>query len=120
MRYADAGLVTSGTATLEAALWGLPEVVCYNGSPVSYWIARMLIKVKFIGLVNLVMDRLVITELIQAELNRKNMVRELNALLHDEKRKSQLQSDYDELWSKLGGAGASGKVADFILQSLKA
>lgn len=120
MRYADAGLVTSGTATLEAALWGLPEVVCYKGSPISYWIARMLIKVKFIGLVNLVMDRLVVTELIQSELNRKNMVRELKALLYDDERKAKLQSDYSELWSKLGGAGASGKVADFILQSLHA
>lgn len=119
MKYAEAGLITSGTATLEAALWGLPEVICYKGSFVSYWIARMLVKIKYIGLVNLVMDREVIVELIQAELNKKNLVRELNRLLFDEERKAELQRDYKLLWKELGGPGASARVAAGIYEVLK-
>lgn len=118
MRYADAGLITSGTATLEAALWGLPEVICYKGSFISYWIARMLVKIKFIGLVNLVMDREVIKELIQADLNRKSLAQELNLLLHDESRRTQLKKDYEQLWNELGGSGASMNVAKMIIESL--
>lgn len=114
MRSADAGLVTSGTATLEAALWGLPEVVCYKGSTISYWIARMLIKVKYISLVNLVMDKVVVTELIQSDLSKKNMVRELKSLLEDRERQNKLGSDYVELRAKLGGAGASLRTAKEI------
>jgi lipid-A-disaccharide synthase len=114
MQFAEAGLITSGTATLEAALWGLPEVICYKGSFISYWIARMLVKIKFIGLVNLVMDREVIVELIQADLNRKNLVRELNRLLYDEERKAELKRDYKLLWKELGGSGASARVAKGI------
>ena len=70
-----AALVTSGTATLETALFGVPEVVCYKGSPISYQIAKRVIKVKYISLVNLIMDKLVVKELIQDELTVKNLNR---------------------------------------------
>ena len=110
-----AALVTSGTATLETALFGVPEVVCYKGSPISYQIAKRLIKVKYISLVNLIMDRLVVKELIQDELNVENLKRELNALLTDEGRLSVLRKDYAELKALLSqGGNASAKAARSI------
>jgi lipid-A-disaccharide synthase len=118
-KHAKAGLVTSGTATLEAALFGLPEVVCYKGSPVSYAIARMLVKIKFISLVNLIMDREVVKELIQSDLTVKKIRKELNLLLNDNNRKSQIEKDYAALREKLGGSGASEKTASMMLKTLK-
>ena len=82
--HAEAACVTSGTATLETALFGVPEVICYKGSSISYQIAKRLIKVKYISLVNLIMDRPVVQELIQDEMNVKNIVEELRKLLSDE------------------------------------
>src|SRR5205085_3039016 len=90
---ANAALVTSGTATLETALFGVPEVVCYKGSAISYQIAKRVIKVKYISLVNLIMDKLVVNELIQAELTEENLLRELNELLTNKQRQEQLASE---------------------------
>lgn len=109
---ASAALVTSGTATLETALFEVPEVVCYKGNNISYMIAKKLIKVKFISLVNLIMDRMIVRELIQDELTVRNLVTELNDLLHSDKRKAQLEKDYQELKSILStGANASKNAA---------
>ncbi|HMR91586.1 MAG TPA: lipid-A-disaccharide synthase [Chitinophagaceae bacterium] len=117
---AEAALVTSGTATLETALFGVPEVVCYKGSSISYQIAKRVIRVKYISLVNLIMDRLVVKELIQDELNESNLRKELDLLLHDEIRKEALKQDYAELWTKLGGHGnASANAATAIYTFLK-
>jgi lipid-A-disaccharide synthase len=114
-----AALVTSGTATLETALFGVPEVVCYKGSPISYQIARRLIKVKYISLVNLIMDKLVVNELIQDELTPKNLEKELNGLLADENRIGSLKKDYDELKHLLTqGGNASAKAARSIVNFL--
>ena len=107
LHFADAALVTSGTATLETALLEVPEVVCYKGNRLSYEIAKRIIDVKYISLVNLIMDRLVVKELIQAELNEKNLISELNLLLKDESAKKRLKTDYSELKNKLGISGAS-------------
>src|SRR6202034_3287039 len=87
---AQAACVTSGTATLETALFGVPEIVCYKGSTVSYQIARRLIRVKYISLVNLIMDKLVVKELIQDELTPQNLQRELDDVLHNPTRQQQL------------------------------
>lgn len=106
-------LVTSGTATLETAIFGVPEVVCYKANKVSYWIARQLIKVKFISLVNLVMDREIVKELIQADLNPKQVKSELLKILETEEREKMLAS-FEELKLKLGGEGASSNAADVI------
>ena len=114
---ADYALVTSGTATLETALFEVPEVVCYAGSPLSVWLARRLIKVKFISLVNLIMDRELVRELIQQELNRENLRAELKKLM-DPEHQVQLQSDYQALKAKLGNAGASARTAEGILAFL--
>ena len=108
-----AALVTSGTATLETALFKVPQVVCYKGSEISYRIAKCIIKLKYISLVNLIMDAPVVKELIQKDFNSKNLASELQNILNEEKRK-QLFLDYYTLEQKLGGAGASEKTAALI------
>jgi lipid-A-disaccharide synthase len=114
LQQSAAALVTSGTATLETALFGVPEVVCYKGGAVSFAIAKKLVKVKYISLVNLIMDREIVKELIQSELNEVNLKKELDKLLTADSRKTML-SDYDELKRKLGGAGASQKAAELMI-----
>jgi len=115
LRCSKAALVTSGTATLETALLNVPEVVCYRGSKISYAIAKRLVKnIKYISLVNLIMDREVVKELIQTDLNTKNLVEELNKMIEGEKR-DQVLADYSLLREKLGGKGASEKAAEVIL-----
>lgn len=116
-----AALVTSGTATLETALFGVPEVVCYKGSSISYQIAKRVIKVKYISLVNLIMDKLVVKELIQDELTPENLEHELNALLNDPQRLATLQKDYAELKRILSeGGNASAAAAASIVSYLVA
>lgn len=118
LHFSEAALVTSGTATLETALLEVPEVVCYKGNQLSYEIAKRIINVKYISLVNLIMDRLVVKELIQGDLNEKNLVGELNLLLNDEPAKKRLKSDYLELKNKLGISGASSRAAKIIADFL--
>lgn len=119
IRSADAALVTSGTATLETALLNTPEVVCYKGGKISYHIARRLIKVKFISLVNLIMDREVVKELIQDDLTTANLVNELKGLLPTGIKREGVLADYAELRNALGNAGASAKTAGLMLKTLK-
>jgi lipid-A-disaccharide synthase len=115
-----AALVTSGTATLETALFGVPEVVCYKGSNISYQIAKRLIKVKYISLVNLIMDKLVVKELIQNELTPGNLRRELESLLSNEATQHQLKTDYTSLRQLLGQGGhASARAAAIIKEYLQ-
>lgn len=119
LMQAKAALVTSGTATLETALFGVPQVVCYKGSAISYHIARRLIKVRFISLVNLIMDREVVKELIQAQLTPANIEAELKKLLADPERQRQLHSDYTELRNLLRkGGAASSNAAKSIYEYL--
>ena len=120
LMMARAALVTSGTATLETALFGVPEVVCYKGSTFSYQIAKRVIKVKYIGLVNLIMNKPVVKELIQDELNTTNLRRELQELLSNESRIGQIKKDYAELKNLLAANGkASAKAAGLIVDLLK-
>jgi lipid-A-disaccharide synthase len=116
LRQATAALVTSGTATLETALFGVPEVVCYKGNPISYFFAKRLIKVKYISLVNLVMDKPVVTELIQHDLTEANLLKELTLLLKDEGVRSRVKKDYADLWHKLGERNASRRAAEIIYE----
>ncbi|MEP7236349.1 MAG: lipid-A-disaccharide synthase [Ferruginibacter sp.] len=110
-----AALVTSGTATLETALFAVPEVICYKGSAFSYQIAKRLIKIKFIGLVNLIMDKEVVKELIQDELTVENLKYELNLLLTDHAKQQQLKEDYASLKNLLSKGGhASANAAESI------
>lgn len=118
LTLATAALVTSGTATLETALFKVPEVVCYKGSNISYQIAKRIIKLEYISLVNLIMDKEVVKELIQAEFNRKNLKKELAKLL-DKNYRQAIFSQYYELEQKLGGTGASEKTAELIIKEIK-
>lgn len=113
-----AALVTSGTATLETALFKVPEVVCYKGSWASYQIAKRVITLKYISLVNLILDQEVVTELIQDDCNTKRIKEELTKILEGNHRENVLQK-YEELERKLGGFGASNKTAKLIIENLK-
>jgi len=120
LMQAKAALVTSGTATLETALFGVPEVVCYKGSYLSYQIGKRLVKVKFISLVNLIMDKLVVKELIQDAMTVENLKHELNELLTNKERQQQLQNDYAALKTLLSeGGNASAKAAHSIVHFLR-
>ena len=116
LQQSVAALVTSGTATLETALFGVPEVVCYKSSNISYQIGKRLIKVKYISLVNLIMDKLVVKELIQHDLTPENLKKELADLLFNPIRKEQLLRDYNALREKLqaGGAASSNAAATIV------
>jgi len=118
LEHATAALVTSGTATLETALFKVPEVVCYKGSWASYQIAKRIITLKYISLVNLIMDKEVVTELIQERCNADNIKKELKKLLEPDYRQK-LLDQYNTLEEKLGGIGASKKTAKLIIRSLQ-
>ena len=111
-------LVTSGTATLETALFGVPDVVCYSGSAINVWLARRLVKVKFISLVNLIMDRAVVPELIQHDMNAERIRAELQRLLHDTAHRARMVADLQDLRVRLGGPGASARAARLVWKSL--
>ena len=116
LSVASAAMVTSGTATLETALFKVPEVVCYKGGEISYQIGKRLVNVKYISLVNLILDKEVVKELIQEEFNEKNLEDELFKIL-DHKHRDQIFDDYYELEQKLGGKGASDKTAKLIIKN---
>ena len=118
LSHSYAALVTSGTATLETALFKVPEVVCYKGSWASYQIAKRIITLKYISLVNLIMDKEVVTELIQENCNTKNIKMELQKLINPTTRNAILEN-YGLLEAKLGGIGASEKTAKFIIKNLR-
>lgn len=118
LALSQAAVVTSGTATLETALFKVPEVVCYKSSGVSYAIAKRLVKVKYISLVNLIMDREVVKELIQHECNAKAIKKELDKILTDGADREKMLKSYEELEKVLGGGGASTKVAQSLLTSI--
>lgn len=119
LMQAKAALVTSGTATLETALFAVPEVICYKGNALSYQIAKRLINIKYIGLVNLIMDKEVVKELIQDDLTVLNLQRELQLLLTDEQKKEQLSTDYHALKQLLSEGGkASANAAASIYEFL--
>lgn len=115
LRSSKAALVTSGTATLETALLNIPEIVCYRSSQISYEIAKRVVKnIKYISLVNLIMDREVVKELIQKDLNTDNLVEELKVILDGQKRDEMLRN-FELLREKLGGKGASEHAAEIIV-----
>jgi len=118
LSLSHAALVTSGTATLETGLFKVPQVVCYKGSTISYHIAKRIIKLDYISLVNLIMDRPVVTELIQNDFNTRKLEKELQHILEPEQR-NKIFADYYSLEKKLGGIGASEKTAQLIYKSIQ-
>ncbi|MFT5168339.1 MAG: lipid-A-disaccharide synthase [Saprospiraceae bacterium] len=115
LQVATAALVTSGTATLETGLFKVPQVVCYQGSLLSYWIAKSLVNIKYISLVNLILDRPLVKELIQADFNTPNLKVALQRILDDP---SEIKTGYMELQDRLGNAGASAKAARLMVEEL--
>ena len=119
LEHASAALVASGTATLETALFHIPQIVLYKGNPLSIAIARAVIKIRFISLVNLIMDREIVKELIQADCTPEKISRELEKLLHDQLYRKAMLDNYNSLDEKMGKAGASAKAADLMIGYLK-
>ena len=117
LTIADAALVTSGTATLETALFKVPEVVCYKTSKFSYQIAKWLVKIKFISLVNLIMDKEIVQEIIQENLTEQHLTTALRNITENETKRNELMDNYESLHALLaaGGGDASAKVAQEIM-----
>ncbi len=115
MAHADAAIVTSGTATLETGWFGTPMVVVYRTSPLSYGIGRMLVDIPYIGLVNIVAGTRLVPELIQSDLTCENVVRNVAPLLHDQSAAAAMRARLGVIRQKLGGPGASAKVAEAVL-----
>ncbi|KOF01953.1 lipid-A-disaccharide synthase [Roseivirga seohaensis subsp. aquiponti] len=117
LNNATAALVTSGTATLETALFRVPQVVCYKPGYVTYQLLSRIVKIKYICMVNLILDRMAVQELIEGDLNEKRLVKELGLILEGEKRAKMLK-DYDELEVKMGGSGASARTAELMWEDV--
>lgn len=115
---AEAAIVASGTATLETAILRVPEVVVYKANALSVWIARKLVKIKYISLVNLIMDKLIVQELIQEDYNEEKVSKELDRLLNDKDYRGQMLQNYDSLMNKMGEVGASQRTAKLIVSYL--
>lgn len=118
LKGAKAAVITSGTATLEAAILQVPQVVCYRTSAFSYWIGKQVIKVPFISLVNLILNKQVVAELVQADFNKERLIQEIDKLLN-KKHKTVILKEYQNLIEKLGEKGASERAAQAILSLLK-
>ena len=118
LNNASAALVTSGTATLETALFKVPQVVCYKPGWLTFQLMRVISTLKYICMVNLILDRKVVVELIETWVNEKRLTAELNALFELDNRSTMLEA-YDELESKLGGTGASKRVAELMFEELR-
>ena len=118
LRHADAAVISSGTASLEAALLKTPQVVCYGGNEISYRIARRLVKLNYISLANLILDKLIFKELIQHDCTPENIARELERLLHESDYREEMIKDYRQVRTVLGGKGASGKIAEAMTSEL--
>jgi len=113
---AEAAVVASGTATLETALFHVPQVVVYKGHPVSIGIARMVVKIKFISLVNLIMDSGVVKELIQEDCSTEKIAEEVNSIINDKAYRQKMLDSYDKLDKRMGKPGASAKAAELIVK----
>lgn len=119
LRVANVAAVASGTATLETGLFGVPQVVCFSANWLSVQIARMLIKVKYISIVNLVLDRPLVKELIQSQFTAANLLQELKNLTEQEEDKIRIKEGYSELREKLGSSGASARMAELVYAHLQ-
>lgn len=118
LRRAKAALVCSGTATLETALHGVPQVVCYKTDTLFYEIAKRVVKVPFIAIINLIMGKKIVEELIQNDCNTERLKKELDLILHPEVA-TRIQADYKALRQKLGNSGATERAAKEMIERLK-
>lgn len=119
IRNAEAGVINSGTASLETALFNTPQVVGYITNPITYWVAKKIIKIRYISLGNLIVDRLAFKEYIQDDCNADALVKEIRELIENSDRRSKMLADYEDIRNLLGGAGASSAVAKAMIEELK-
>lgn len=119
IRQAEAAVVNSGTASLETVLFGTPQVVGYITSQITYWIARKIIRIRYISLGNLIVDRLAFKEFIQDDCNPDYLVKEIRELIENPERRERMLEDYGEIRSLLGGRGASAAVAKAMIEELR-
>ena len=119
IRHAEAGVINSGTASLETALFGTPQVVGYITNPINYWIAKKIVKIRYISLGNLIVDRLAFKEFIQHDCNADALVTEIRDLIENQERRQKMLADYADIRSALGGTGASSAVAKAMIAELK-
>ena len=119
IRHAEAGVINSGTASLETALFGTPQVVGYITNPLTYWIAKKIVKIRYISLGNLIVDRLAFKEYIQDDCNPDALVKEIRALIEDTEYRQHMLDEYAAIRSELGGSGASAAVAKAMIEELK-
>ena len=119
IRHADAAVVNSGTASLETALFGTPQVVGYIINPITYWVAKKIVKIKYISLGNLIVDRLAFKEFLQDDCNPDALVTEIRDLIENQERRSAMLAEYAEIRSLLGGTGASSAVAEAMIAELR-
>ena len=119
IRHAEAGVINSGTASLETALFGTPQVVGYITNPVTFWIAKKIVKIRYISLGNLIVDRLAFNEFIQDDCNPDALVCEIRDLIENQERRQKMLDDYVDIRAALGGTGASSAVAKAMITELK-
>ena len=119
IRNAEAGVINSGTASLETALFNTPQVVGYITNPITYWVAKKIIKIRYISLGNLIVDRLAFKEYIQDDCNADALVKEIRELIENSDRRSKMLADYEDIRNLLGGAGASSAVAKAMIEELR-
>ena len=119
IRHAEAGVINSGTASLETALFGTPQVVGYITNPATYWIAKKIVKIRYISLGNLIIDRLAFKEFIQDDCNADALVAEILDLIENQDRRQKMLDDYADIRAALGGAGASSEVAKAMITEMK-
>ena len=118
IRHAEAGVINSGTASLETALFGTPQVVGYITNPITYWLARKIVKIRYISLGNLIVDKLAFKEFIQHDCNADALVKEIRDLIENPERRSAMLADYAEIRNALGGSGASAAVARAMIAEM--
>lgn len=119
LKSSEAAIVTSGTATLEAALLHIPQVVCYKTSKVSYWIAKVLIKVRFLSLVNLIQNERILQEYVQDQYTPEIVLQEVDRILENEPYRQEILANYRKLRDRIGDHSASMTTASDIIQWLK-
>jgi lipid-A-disaccharide synthase len=119
IRHAEAAVVNSGTASLETALFGTPQVVGYITNPITYWIACKIVKINYISLGNLIVDRLAFKEFIQDDCNPDALVKEIRELIENKERRDRMLDDYADIRNELGSTGASAAVAKAMIDCMK-
>ena len=118
LRHAEAAVVNSGTASLETVLFNTPQIVGYITNPITYWIAKKIVKIKYISLGNLIVDRLAFKEYIQDDCNSDALVAEVRKLIEDKEYRQQMLDNYADIRKELGGSGASAAVAEAMIKEL--